>query len=158
MLDCNKCDKKPTCQKLCKEVSKYVNQDYVHKVEPTYSEIDLDIDNVGITDNNYDLYAEMYGTSRNPKRLIYELHFLDKKDPKYITSCIEFGLQHIYDIIKKFKDGIYKEKGKRKQQILEFHLIEYKSAKYIADKLKINVFNVHHIISNYIDKSIRQMS
>lgn len=149
---CSKCKERNSCNKLCKEMENYVNQDYVPQTELTYEDLGLDINNIGITTSTYALYEGMYGTSTNPSDLVYLLYFIDKRSPKYIASCVPFSLRNIYYIINKFKNNINKFSNTELQKkIVTLHVMKRMRPVEIRKELNSDESYIREIISRYVE-------
>ena len=88
---------------ICRGGEKYINQDFVHKKERTFSETRININTVCL-----EIFS--YGDQVNKKELIINLFFFKNKSPKEIKKIADCSLQYIYRQIKEAKKKIFKEK------------------------------------------------
>ena len=151
-MNCKKCKQYNKCKTLCSEVNEYVNQDYVSRKEGTFTELD-------INDNNLKEPLENpFGVTTNEILLIYKLYFLDKKPIKDILYHIKYSERSVFNFIKKLKVNIDKENGDRKKEILKLHLIDGKREGEIAESIKLDPAYIHRVVLSYLEKNFNKLT
>ncbi len=97
---CQDCSKKPTCQELCPEVEKIVNQDYVSRDKIVLLP-DMDTFLTPEVDEDIWSYQKKKYTTEGLKYLIIKLH-LEGKSQAEITYHLPCIHQYISTVIKKY--------------------------------------------------------
>ncbi|MEA1876961.1 MAG: helix-turn-helix domain-containing protein [Bacteroidota bacterium] len=89
---CKTCDKRDTCEELCKRAERYVNQNHV-----VLKEVIL---------NSVDIFSESveYGLERYTKKSIISL-YKDGMDADEIMYHLPYSKSYVYRVIRDFEKG-----------------------------------------------------
>ncbi len=90
MVDCETCDKRKTCVKLCDEAEAYANQDYVSQKEliprkPVFKKM------------------APFPTTKSQKELILKLFFAQNYKQAQIAEMLDISQQYVSKIVVKYR-------------------------------------------------------
>jgi len=147
---CKTCEKRKGCKKLCKEAAEYVSQDVASKA-PESSENELGVSIDSFPDDEI-LWKDVFGTRKSSRRVVYELHFIQKKEVCEIMYHIPEDRDFILSVLSDLQSNL-PTKNNLKSKVLQMHFIGRKKISQILREMSVSRKHVQNSIAEHLVKN-----